>query len=112
VSAFLSLPDSTRGGIGNKSVALMKRRYSAFIFLLIITAVDSGDGKSLGTAYVVISTHEEYVLPQVLGLKPGQQSLRQQDGHNYDVLRATDPKSNAPVTLYFNVDIPFKHYMD
>jgi hypothetical protein len=79
---------------------------------LLKSIIDSGDGKSAKTAYVVISTHEEYVLLQVLGLKPGQQSLHHEDGHNYDVLQAADPKSNATVTLYFNVDIPFKHYLN
>jgi hypothetical protein len=90
-----------------------KSNFHQSVFRSLLQSItDSGDGKSAQTAYVVISTHEEYVVLNALGLKPGQQSLHHEDGHNYDVLKATDPKSNATVTLYFNVDIPFKHYMD
>ncbi|HEY6968910.1 MAG TPA: DUF4919 domain-containing protein [Candidatus Angelobacter sp.] len=78
---------------------------------LLKSITDSGDGKTPKTAYVVISTHEEYVLLSVRGLMPGRQSLVNEGGHNYDLLEARDPQSNQTVKLYFNVDIPFKHYL-
>jgi hypothetical protein len=77
---------------------------------LVRSITDSGDGKSDKTAYVVITTHEEYVLLRVMGLSPGQQSLKHSNHHSYDILEAKDPKTNQTVTLYFNVDVPFKHY--
>jgi hypothetical protein len=77
---------------------------------LLQSITGSGDGKSLATAYVVISTHEEYVVLQVMGLKPGRQSLVHDGAHSYDLMEVTD-ESNHPVKLYFNVDIPFKHYL-
>jgi len=79
---------------------------------LLHSIMDSGDGKSPATAYVVISVHEEYIVLQVLGLRPSKQSVLHQDGHSYDFLQAVDPKSDATVKLYFNVDIPFKHYLN
>lgn len=78
---------------------------------LIKSIIDSGDGQSLQTAYVVISTHEEYVLLNLRGLRPGKQNLVMDHGHSYDVLEAIDPETQKTVTLYFNVDIPFKHYL-
>ncbi|HJX85521.1 MAG TPA: DUF4919 domain-containing protein [Candidatus Angelobacter sp.] len=72
----------------------------------------SGDGKSPKTAYVVINTHEEYVLFRFMGLMPSQQSLLQVDGHSYDRMETKDRKTGEIVTLYFNVDIPMKHYLN
>lgn len=78
---------------------------------LIKSILDSGDGQSLQTAYVVISTHEEYVLLNLRGLRPNKQDLVMDHGHSYDMLETIDPDTQKTVTLYFNVDIPFKHYL-
>lgn len=78
---------------------------------LIKSVLNSGDGKSIETAYVVVSVHEEYVVLQVLGLQPQGQSLLHDQGHSYDVMKAKDRKSGEAVTLYFNADIPFKSYL-
>ena len=79
---------------------------------LLKSILDSGDGKSAATAYVVISVHEEYIVLQVLGLRPSGQSVVNLDGHSYDVLETKKPDSGASVKLFFNVDIPFKHYLN
>jgi hypothetical protein len=79
---------------------------------LIKSITDLGDGKSTKTAYVVINVHEEYVVLNVLGLRRGNQALVAEDGHSYDRLTTTDPKTNQTVTLFFNVDIPMKHYLN
>ncbi len=90
-----------------------KSKFHEAIFRGLIKSIfDSGDGKSTNTAYVVVSTEEEYMVLKVLGLRLGNQRLNQEGGHRYDVLQATDRESNATVTVYFNVDIPFKHYLD
>jgi hypothetical protein len=85
--------------------------HNAVFYKLLKSITDSGDGKTAETAYVVISTHEEYVLLSVRGLKPGKQSLVHDGGHDYDLLEVNDAKTNETVKLYFNVDIPFKHYL-
>ncbi len=91
---------------------LEKAELQRKIFIGLLDSIrNSGDGKSLETAYVVIETHEEYVILGGMGLQPHKQSLVRKDGHTYDVLEAMDQKNGQPVTLYFNVDIPFKHYL-
>jgi uncharacterized protein DUF4919 len=79
---------------------------------LLKSITASGDGKSPETAYVVISTREEYVVLGVLGLQPGKQSVMHQGGHSYDLMEATNPQTKEVAKLFFNVDIPFKHYLD
>ena len=74
---------------------------------LIKSILSSGDGKSQETAFVVISTAEEYVILRVLGLSIGSQSLQSANGHHYDRLDAVDPKTKQKVTLYFNIDRPY-----
>ncbi|HMC32536.1 MAG TPA: DUF4919 domain-containing protein [Candidatus Angelobacter sp.] len=86
--------------------------HKAVVQGLLRSIMDSGDGKTARTAYVVISVHEEYIVLQVLGLRPSQQSVSHQDGHSYDVLEAKKQGSDQTVKLYFNVDIPFKHYLN
>ena len=79
---------------------------------LLDSITHSGDGKSEKTAYQVIEVHEEYVILRFMGLMPSKQSLSEKDGHSYDVMEVTDPKTEQKVTLYFNVDIPMKHLAD
>lgn len=74
---------------------------------LIESIQRSGDGKSAETAFVVISTTEEYVLLNVLGLRPAGQALIHDKGHSYDLMTGVDPKTNESVKLFFNIDKPF-----
>jgi hypothetical protein len=77
---------------------------------LVNSILHSGDGKSTEKAWVVINTHEEYVLFRVLGYRPGDQSLMNKDGHAYDVMKVKSVEDGTDATFYFNVDIPMKHY--
>jgi hypothetical protein len=79
---------------------------------LIKSILNSGDGKSKATAYVVASVDEEYVVLRVLGLRPNKQSLAHDQGHSYDVLEANDATTGKTVTLYFNADVPMNHLMN
>ncbi len=74
---------------------------------LLKSITDSGDGKTMETAFIVISTDEEYTLFNVLGLRPSQQSLVNENGHHYDKMTVTDPKTNQTSTYYFNIDKPY-----
>ena len=58
----------------------------------------------------MINVHEEYVVLRVLGFKPSGQSLVNQNGHAYDVMKVKSIENGTEQTFYFNVDIPFKHY--
>jgi hypothetical protein len=74
---------------------------------LLKSVVNSGDGKTEETAFIVISTDEEYVLFDFLGLRPTGQALVNKDGHSYDKMTAVDPKTNQTVVYFFNIDKPF-----
>ena len=79
---------------------------------LLKSITDSADGKSKKSAFAVISVDEEYVVLRVMGLRLSKQSVAHEEGHSYDVMETIDPASGNTVTLYFNVDIPFKHYLN
>ncbi len=74
---------------------------------LIDSILNSGDGKTPESAYVVINTSEEYTLLGVLGLKMKAQSLLKIEEKNYDLLEAVDGEGNE-IKIYFNIDLPFK----
>lgn len=72
--------------------------YHRFVFEGLVNSIrDSGDGKSEETSMVVISTDEEYVLLNYLGLRPSKQALIQGNGHHCDMMTSVDPKTNETV---------------
>lgn len=79
---------------------------------LIASIMSSGDGKSEETAYVVVLIDEEYLLLDVLGIEHSGQQLAEKDGHMFDMFEGMEKKTNTPVTLYFNVDIPLRWMQD
>jgi len=82
--------------------------YHRFVFEGLLNSIkNSGDGKTMETAFVVISTDEEYALFNYLGLRPTDQALIKEKGHSYDKMTALDPNTNQTVVYYFNIDKPF-----
>jgi len=78
------------------------------IFKNLIQSIEgSGDGKTTKTAFVVISTDEEYVWFNYKGLKVTGQALINDSGHSFDKMTATDPETGETVTTFFNIDKPF-----
>jgi Domain of unknown function (DUF4919) len=85
-----------------------KAAYHKFLFDGLVNSVHkSGDGKSTSTAFVVISTDEEYVLLNWLGLRATGQSLIREDNHVFDLMKAVDRETNDAVSYYFNIDKPY-----
>ena len=85
-----------------------KATFHKFMFDGLVKSITgSGDGKTAETAYVVITTDEEYTLFNILGLRPAGQSLITQNGHSFDRMTATNPKTNETVVYFFNIDKPF-----
>jgi len=85
-----------------------KAAYHRFVFTGLVNSIkNSGDGKTPETAFVVISTDEEYVLFNFMGLRVQNQALIKEKGHDYDKMTALDPKTNETVVYYFNIDKPF-----
>jgi hypothetical protein len=65
------------------------------------------DGKTVDTAFVVISINEEYGLIRSLGLRPTRQALVQEKGHSFDAITVVDPQTNQESVMYFNIDKSF-----
>jgi len=66
---------------------------------------DSGSGGSIDSAFVVISTDEEFALLRSQGLKPMSRSMVRGDGRAFDVVDVSDDAGHKG-RLYFNVGIP------
>jgi hypothetical protein len=66
--------------------------------------LDSGDGKSIATAYHVVSLNEEGFVLTMLGFHEEKQALLSDGGHQYDLLEGRDEKTGEPRSAYFNVD--------
>jgi hypothetical protein len=111
-SAYVNMDAHFVAMVANRELgAKDKSEFHSTVFHgLIKSILDSGDGKSIEKAWVVINVQEEYVLLRVLGFHPSGQSLAHKDGHSYDVMKVKDAKDETEQTFYFNVDIPFKHY--
>lgn len=95
--------------VGNRELGHAdKATFHKFMFDGLIKSITgSGDGQSPETAFVVISTDEEYVLFNYLGLRPAGQSLITQNGHSFDRMTASNPKTNETAVYFFNIDKPF-----
>jgi hypothetical protein len=98
--------------IANKELgAADKAEFERAVFHGLVSSIlNSGDGKSTAKAWLVINTHEEYVVLRVLGYRPGQQSLLNKDGHAYDEMKVKNVDDGTEATFYFNIDISMKHF--
>lgn len=74
---------------------------------LLNSIKSNADGKSVDSAYEVISINEEYGLIRTLGLRPIKQGLVQNKGHHFDAITVVDPQTGKESVIYFNVDKPF-----
>ncbi len=88
----------------------MERFHEFVLSGLIRSILQSGDGQSPETAFVVINVREEYILMELLGLTMQKQSVLESGGHIYDRLEVVDSETGEERELYFNVDIPFAAY--
>jgi hypothetical protein len=85
-----------------------KSDYHKNIFQKLLKSIsESGDGKTMATAFVVISTDEEYAWFNFMGVRPTAQALIEEKSHHYDKMTVTDPKSEQNAVYYFNIDKPF-----
>jgi len=66
---------------------------------------ESGDGRSKESAFVVISSDEEFALLRSQGLRVKGRSMMRGGGHGFDIVEVSDDAGHAG-KLYFNLDIP------
>lgn len=67
----------------------------------------SGDGKSIDTAYVVITMAEERFILIMNRLQETGQALLNKNGHNFDRIEAVNSETGEKAEVYFNVDAMF-----
>jgi hypothetical protein len=85
-----------------------RAKFHRFVFDgLVQSILKSGDGKTTATAYVVISTDEEYTVLSELGIRRTRQALMEEKGQKFDRMDGVDQKSKERVTVYFNVTKPY-----
>jgi len=90
--------------VGNEEKAKFHKYVSDGIISSIVYPIG---GKDPETALTVISVDEEYVILQVLGLKPGKQELLKLNGHYYDLCQVIYPGTNIQLSVYFCIDAPY-----
>ena len=73
---------------------------------LVDSILNSGDGKTPESAYIVINTYEEYALLNMIGLRRMAQRLMEINKKSYDLLEVADKEGNK-FDIYFDIDIPF-----
>lgn len=69
---------------------------------------ESGDGQAPESAFVVISTSEEYFLLRMNGFRSVAQKGLEREGLTFDELEVEKVKTGEKRKLYFNVDFPFR----
>lgn len=74
---------------------------------LIQSILRSGSGLDPEGALLVISTDEEYLILDVIGLKSKMQSTLKVADQTYDKLSVVDRKTGETGEMFFNVTIPF-----
>lgn len=73
---------------------------------LLAAILATGTGRDPGSAWMVLSTTEEYTILNVLGFATRGQRLIGHDNHWVDLQLAQHRASGQQVELYFNVDLP------
>lgn len=85
-----------------------KQRFHEFVVKGLLDSIyDSGNGQTTETAFVVISTDEEYFFLRAYGFNVIKQSLVKINDRNYDKIDVEERKSGEKIIVYFNVDMPF-----
>lgn len=84
--------------------------YHAWVARGLLQSIASRDGRTPGTAMVVISVDEEYAYFRVNGLQPLDQGVEVCGQKPCDVLRVRD-EDGKEFSLYFDISIPKGWFM-
>ncbi|MCE1189646.1 MAG: DUF4919 domain-containing protein [Ignavibacteria bacterium] len=87
----------------------VKAKFHARVYKGIISSiVQSGDGVGPETAFIVISTEEEYAFMQAANWHTKDQNLLDVKGRKYDCFRVSKVGSNDDFYVYFDVTLPMR----
>jgi hypothetical protein len=73
---------------------------------ILMSILNSGDGRSFDTAYLVIDYREEYAILEHFGYERKTIDVEKFQDHEYDVYSFIYPDTEASGVLYFNIDLP------
>lgn len=76
---------------------------------LLESILNTGNGNTPETAYIVIDTREEYSFLNWFDLSSGGQELIGKEGHSFDLLKTTEKESGEKFDIYFNIDVPMQY---
>lgn len=82
-----------------------------FVKGILNSILQSEDGRSYKTAFMVISIQEEHGVLRSLGIKPTNHCMEEHDGHQFDVFDYYDSETGQAAKIYFNIDFP-KGYLN
>ena len=84
----------------------VKASYHVYIMdKLLNSVVESGDGKSKESAFLIISSNEEYFLIFIYKLQVSDKSFTNLNGEPFDVFKAIDPETKESFELFFNTSL-------
>ncbi len=79
---------------------------------LIRAMMNTGDGKSVETAYDLVVMAEKRALIWVAGFEMISTSMRVENGSAFEVVHARDKHSDSKLTIVFRVDRPVRWWSD
>lgn len=106
---FVNIPSHLYCGyIYNELGDSLKSEYHYTVYDGLLNSIyDSGDGTSPKTAYIVITTKEEYDFLNWFGLEFNRQNLLNSNGYSFDLMEVTDPETKENFEIYFNIELAF-----
>jgi tetratricopeptide (TPR) repeat protein len=88
-----------------------KEEFHKFVVQGLVNSIhSSGDGMAPATAFIVISSGEESMVLDLLGLVPEKWDTLKSGGHIYDVIDVRD--ADRLSKIYFNIDIPTRYVVE
>jgi hypothetical protein len=84
------------------------RQHKGLLEGLVTCVFVPESGMSFEKPFVVLFIDEEYIVLSALGLRHRQQSLREKDGHHFDVFTIPAHGDQPEREVFFNIDMPFE----
>ena len=112
--AYVNIPSHLYFGyIYNQLGDTIKSKFHYYIYDGLLNSIyHSGDGTSPQSAYIAISTKEEYHFLNWFGLRFTGQSLIRKDNYSFDLMSVTDPNTDEKHEIYFNIELAYGKLRD
>jgi hypothetical protein len=85
--------------------SILANHHTQFGQGVLKSLMESGDGLSFETAFVVIDIREEYFILQLLGAEMKVQALAEHQGSWFDIFSVVITKTQQEASIYCNIDL-------